>query len=194
MPKKFVFSVNDHQRFEGKLHTGRCSGTTKTGERCKRNCIIGFEYCYLHLEKEQQLRIKDSTIPQADKGLFAMNKNKDDDEIIFRAGDTITRYNGQVITQQQRRQRYGNKTAPYAVNVGNKVIDAALKRGVGSLANTRPSKNNATLSVYTRNNQPFASIKATKTIRNGDEIFNSYGGMQYKLNERGVYFATKNSR
>jgi hypothetical protein len=94
MPKKFVFSVNNAQQFEGKLYTGRCSGLTKGGSRCKRNCIIiGFEYCFLHLKKEQQLKIKDSTIPQADEGLFAIDKSEPANETIFRAGDTISKYN-----------------------------------------------------------------------------------------------------
>jgi hypothetical protein len=97
-----------------------------------------------------------------------------------------------VVTK--RRERHGNKTALYAVEVGSRVIDSALKRGVGSIANTSPNGNHATISVYTRNNQASATIKVAKSIRNSEEIFTSYGGSWYKLKDRTVSFVTKNTR
>ena len=41
-----------------KLHTGRCSAHTKAGTRCKRHCIIGYEYYYAHLEKKKNQKLK----------------------------------------------------------------------------------------------------------------------------------------
>ena len=191
MPKKIVFSVNNDVQFEGKLHTGRCSAHTKAGTRCKRHCIIGYEYCYTHLEKEKELKIKDSTIPQADKGLYAFNHTKPANEILFRRDQTITDYNGQHINEAQLNQRYGEYTAPYTVRINqNYYVDSALKRSVGSLANTS-NNNNARLSTNTVNKT--IKLKATKPIRNNQEIFVSYG-RAYQLNEPNVRFATKNTR
>jgi hypothetical protein len=192
MPKKFVFSVNNDVQFEGKLHTGRCSAHTKAGTRCKRHCIIGYEYCYTHLEKDKELKIKDSTIPQADKGLFAFNHTKPDNQVIFRKDQTIADYNGQLINEATRQQRYGQYTAPYAIRIGpNTISDGALRRTVGSLANTRPGHNNATISVNPQ--MRTAKIKATQPIRNNNEIFVSYG-RSYQLHQPNVRFATKNTR
>ena len=193
MPKKFIFKVNDETQFEGQLLTSRCSANTKTGTRCKRNCIIGYEMCYSHLASEQNLKIKDSTIPQAEKGLFAFDRRKGPNETIFKKDQTITKYNGETITQVEKQNRYGNKTAPYAVQVGRRIIDSALERGVGSLANTRPAHNNATFSVSTRNNIPSAKIKATKPIKNNQEIFLSYGPA-YALHDPSVSIQTKTTR
>lgn len=193
MPKKFIFNVDDEPQFEGQLLTSRCSANTKNGTRCKRNCIIGYEMCYSHLASEQNLKIKDSTIPQAEKGLFAFDRRKGPDETIFKKDQTITQYNGENISPAQKTARYGNKTAPYAVEVGRRVIDSALQRGVGSLANTKPAHNNATFSVSTRNNIPSAKIKATKPIKNNQEIFLSYG-RAYRLHDPSVSFVTKTTR
>ena len=70
MPKTFFFKINQQPYFEGQLLTSRCSARTKRGTRCKRNCIIGYEYCFSHLETEKELKIKDSTIsfPKQKKG------------------------------------------------------------------------------------------------------------------------------
>ena len=70
-------------------------------------------------------------------------------------------------------------------------VDSALKRGVASLANTRNNNNNARISANTANKT--ITLKATKPIRNNQEIFVSYG-RAYRLNEPNVRFATKNTR
>jgi len=68
--------------------------------------------------------------------------------------------------------RYADKTGPYVAKMSqNKYMDAAKIRGIRSLANTLPNHNNATLSVSHNS----VSLKATKNIKNGDEIFLSYG-------------------
>ncbi len=192
MPKKFIFKVNNVPQFEDTLYTGRCLAHTKKGTRCKRHCIIGYEYCYSHLESEMELKIKDSTIPQAQKGLFAFNKKKEPNDIIFRKDEEISQYNGENIHNATRNQRYGQYNAPYGLQITNdNFIDSALKRGVGSLANTRNNGNNARFSVNTRNRT--AKIIATKPIRNNTEIFVPYG-RSYRLNEPNVSFQTKNTR
>lgn len=192
MPKKFIFKINNEPQFEGKLYTGRCMAITRAGTRCKRHCIIGYEYCYTHLETEKDLKIKDSTIPQADKGLFAYNRRSGNNEILFGPNDPIIPYNGETINRNTLDDRYLEYTAPYAIDVSSgQYIDSALKRGVGSLANTNPSRRNARISVDKRNKT--ASLKAIKNIRNNQEIFVSYG-REYRLHEPNTSFTTKNTR
>lgn len=192
MPKKFIFNINNQPHFEGQLYTGRCRAHTKAGTRCKRNCIIGFEYCFTHLESEKELKIKDSTIPEANKGLFAYNHRKGNNEVLFRRGDTISQYNGENINTHTLDERYSDKTAPYAVEVSrDRYVDSALKRGVASLANVKPNHNNASFSINQVNKT--VKIKATKPIKNNQEIFLSYG-RQYRLHEPNTSFITKNTR
>eukprot|EP01031_Cornospumella_fuschlensis_P027632 gene27632-33370_t len=159
--------------FRCKINSTQCTGTTKQGARCK--CIIGFEYCPAHMASTLKLAIRDSTLAGAGKGrLFAFDRAAGPDDVVFRDGDRIAKYNGQLINAQELEERYGGYTAPYGVKVNaREAIDCACKRGVGALGNTRPTANNATLSVNTRDKT--ASVKASRTIRNGQEIFISYG-------------------
>eukprot|EP01031_Cornospumella_fuschlensis_P029597 gene29597-35730_t len=129
--------------------------------RCKIKCIIGFEYCPAHKASILKLAIRDS-------------KAAGPDGVVFRDGDRKTKYNGELVNAEELQERYDGYTAPYGVQVNaRETIDCACKRGVGALGNTRPASNNATLVVDTR--AKAASVKATRTIRNGQEVFISYG-------------------
>lgn len=165
----------DERILQKKMHTGKCQGITKTGQRCKRTSIIGFEYCNVHLESVKHLKIKESNIINAGKGLFAYDRNEADNAIIFKIGNTIIDYNGELIDNDEKYNRYENFTAPYAVEISNNVIvDSSIKRGIGSLSNNVPrTRANAKLSSNYRYRT--VNIKAIKNIRNGEEILINYG-------------------
>lgn len=75
-----------------------------------------------------------------------------------------------------------NRTAPYGVHMNaSKVMDCGCIRSVGSLANNNPGKNNAKLSVNNQYNT--VKLKATKNIKNNEEIYLAYGN-QYGKNEQ----------
>ena len=152
--------------------------------RCKRTSTTTLPYCPQHLIKNYNLQVKRTTLVDAHgdrfnfRGLFACDKTKGD-EIIFKKGDRIVSYIGDVIDAAELNDRYpGDETAPYGMQSNNKVrsIDAACRRGVGALANMcrtgQGCSNNATVSVSANH---YPHLKATKNIRNGDEIFLSYG-------------------
>ena len=183
----FTFSVNDQVRYRTRVHSVRCTEHTKTGAQCKRRCVIGSPYCSTHLSYIHHLKIMQSNIPNGGKGLFAIDPRTVDRDVIFEKGDRITEYHGELINLQTLNERYGEDlTAPYAVGISaDSYEDGARVRGIGSLANTSPGHNNATLSIY----RGRASLKATKNIRNGDEVYLSYG-RRYRLNEPDVQYAT----
>lgn len=182
----FTFKINNEISFRTELTSIR-TDITKKGLQCKRKCVIGSPYCATHLCYEHNLKIKTSQIPNSGKGLFAVDPtDSTHKETIFRKGETIVKYNGEVINLEELIERYGNKTAPYAIGLSkNRFEDGAKIRGCGALANTKPNFNNANISI----SRGRAVLKATKNIKNGDEIYVSYG-RQYKLNEDGVEYAT----
>lgn len=188
MPKKFRFFVNDTLQFSCNLASERCVGHNKNGAQCKRATLIGSNYCWTHLRSQFHLRIKDSTIPGAGKGLFADDPTQPAGAVVFRKDDTLIGYRGEVISKQELDERYGGDyTAPYALQVNrNTCIDAACVRGVASTADASPNNTNSRFSVHHNT----ASLKATKNIRNGEEIFVSYG-RAYRLHEEGVRHETK---
>lgn len=193
MPKEFVFKIDGHETFRKRLLTGRCQGHTKTGLRCKRKCIIGFEYCPVHLQSIKHLKIKDSNIPNAGKGLFAVDNTLGQNAIVFETDDPIAQYNGELINHAELDRRYGeDNTAPYAVGISNNVIiDAAAERSVASIANQNPGHTNAAFvnDVARRKSR----IKATRNIRNNREIYLAYGhGYRLPHLEPWVEYYTKN--
>jgi len=177
----FHFHTDDDidNDFNAKLRSMRCVAVKKDGVRCKRNTVIGQEYCYSHRESILNLRIQDSTIANAGKGLFAVGYP---DKIIFKKDARICKYNGEVIDEEELDDRYGEFTAPYGIKLYNDLYeDAGVFRGIGAMANHSGNqrKINAKLSVG-RDNR--AQLKAIKNIKGGQEIVVNYGN-RYNFNE-----------
>lgn len=188
MPYRFVFKVDGEEYFSANVESFQCVDHTKAGHRCTRTTVIGSPFCYTHLLYQHHLRIKPSTLPNSGKGLWAMT-GKPGNEILYRPGERICEYKGERLTGAQIEERYGDFTAPYGLNVHDDVhIDGALVRGVANLANSWAGHQNSTLN--TRGDRAF--LKATKNIRNNQEIFCSYGqGGGYQMDEEGVEYTTK---
>jgi len=128
----YVFNMGT---FEGRLKCNLCAHNfaNDNDRKCKAKVCIGVPYCWQHLRIRHHLRIKAS---EYGKGLFAEHpKREHDHEICFNKNDIICPYIGESLTRAQLNGRYGEETAPYAVNHINKYFDAALRRGAGSLAN-----------------------------------------------------------
>ena len=136
------------------------------------------------LLKLKHLRIKQSTIPGAGFGLFASDTSQPADAVTFRPRDLIIDYDGEDIDIYELRRRYEGDTGPYAVEKreGEEYQDGACERSVASNINRASGglRNNARLAKG-RNGR--IKVYATKNIRNGQEIFVSYGGCGYQMSE-----------
>jgi hypothetical protein len=189
----YYYSFYDHnfdRIFYARMYSDRCEFIKKNGERCKRRCCIGIEYCRSHVSLKLHLMIKQSNIPDAGLGLFAKKENANPNIIVFKKGQKICNYEGEILTDEEINERYRGLTAPYAVALNNhEFIDSALERGVASTANTLPNHNNASFAIDNRNKR--ASIRATRNIKQGEEILLSYG-RSYKLPHiEGVSYQTR---
>ena len=186
MPYIFTYYNPDNTiRFQHSLATEQCIGINKNHNRCRRLVTIGINKCFQHISN---LKIKPSMIDNAGKGLFAYNKTQPPNAILFKQNEKIVDYLGERIDNNELYSRYGDDgTAPYAFKIHNNLyIDPATRRGIGSLANKPDAHNpnpllrqpNAKFSIYHHN----ASLKATKNIRNNQEILTSYG-RNYRLQD-----------
>lgn len=195
---KFEYTRANGTKFECQMKTMQCmhmiaDSKARSGERrCKRRSTYTLPYCYQHLINDYHLRIGrtqlrtqhgQTTQRLSFLGLFACDKKADDDAIVFKKGQRIIPYLGELLTRTQLDARYpGNETGPYALDLHSRsgdVVDGACVRGVGGLVNMcRPSvnpgcgKNNARFTVSAGH---FPNIVATRNIRNGEEIYISYG-------------------
>ena len=95
----------------------------------------------------------------------------------FAKNETVAPYPGRVLNQHQVNEMYGrskNDLGQYAVQMSNNsFMDGACARGIAGYSNWKAGTNNSKLAV---NHQTKAvSIKASKVIPEGTEIFTAYG-------------------
>lgn len=182
MPYKFVFKANNNTLFTCNLQCVQCKEIKSNGRRCSLKTCIGTPYCWIHLLHNKHLRILNSQVAGAGKGLFAISKQAPDNAILFRTGDVVIEYDGETISHNQLDRRYGDYTAPYALAHGRTVEDAACKRGIGSISNHSNRKRDSNVRYSLSRTTGRFRLIATKPIRNGHEILSHYGN-EYRFDE-----------
>lgn len=201
----FNFKDNDtNKQFSCELKCKRCAAIVKNGRQCGRTVCIGLPYCWYHLQQKEDIKIKEG---RHGKGVFAWDKSNSnrrgahvDNKTVFRAGDKITEYTGEKISKRQVDERYGpgdTVTAPYGLQLPDgKIEDGACKRGSGTIFNhsryAREQKAKLSYSRKMEGNRYVYNgvIRATKPIKNGEEIFVNYGN-DYRFGENTTH-TTKN--
>ena len=108
MPLVFSFAGPGHPGFQCALQCQQCSAATAAGAQCRKRACVGVPECWVHLLRDHSLRVKASTIPGAGLGLFAVKRGAAADAILFRPGDKITDYAGEIVGQQTLDARYGD--------------------------------------------------------------------------------------
>ena len=137
--------------------------------------MIGFEYCAKHLKQICNLEINKSKMLNIGVGLFAkqnVNKNR----IVFKKGQMILKYNGELLNENEYQTRYKDIKAdgPYAIFLNNShTIDSACWRGTASLINHKRKKDGANAEFVKKSNGVF--VLAFKDVYEGEELFADYG-------------------
>lgn len=183
------FFSNDGGGFACKLKSARCCAKKKNGQPCSRSVVHGLLCCFQHNIAIFKLRtdVSGIVLPGGKRmyGLFVHDPTKPEGEIIFRKKDLITPYFGEVISDAKATERYGDSTAPYGWSMtGKTVVDAACMQGIGGKANRAPSGKSNNARFTSAHKQVFPMLVATKPIRNGAEVFLSYGSA-YQFTDSG---------
>ncbi|CAB3977401.1 SET domain-containing [Paramuricea clavata] len=178
MSRRQKFILNFLNKIYEKLRVIKKSQSIRKSQQCVANTLKDKQCrkrtahtpkCWIHLAKQDNLRVKPSRIIAAGKGLYAWKKT-------IPRGNTIGKYTGRRLTKKQLDQRYGNDvTAKYAVcNRRGQCIDSKYTTdGAPRFANDArqtPFQNNAKIK-----GQNIFHLKANKTIRPNQEILTSYG-------------------
>jgi len=138
------------------------------GRQCKKHVVYGY-YCYVHNKYRKGLRIKESMIPDAGRGLYA--------EKPYKQGQIVSQYRGQKLKKRDIDKKY-EEQGDFTVCNGNKphniCVDAAVTSSSnGRYANTTDARNNVQLK-YKNANKTFRLV-ATEPIPTSKEIFADYG-------------------
>lgn len=188
--------------FKCPLKSKHCEGLKKNGARCGRNTVRALPYCWQHYQKINKIVISKSNVPNGGFGLFACESTVNG-EPVFRKGDLICDYGGDILNGAQLSARYGSggQTAVYAFGDPDSAnfIDSACKRYIGAFANdSKGSKkrSNANIdSTFVKQNDrdrinkmryrplppgKVIGLVATRNIFNGDEIYVNYGADYWK--------------
>ena len=180
-------------QFEAPMKRRRCRGDTATGHRCRRVCSLSYPFCWQHTKSRQHLAVRESKALQAagvrgQKGLYAHQPGKDP---VFRRGESIVRYYGERMHDDDLALRYqyegaphGVVMSPYAMELDDEwSVDAALLRGVAAYANSPVGtglRANARLEVDDMRWPPRALLVASRHIYHGQEILTQYGRHYFK--------------
>lgn len=181
MPYRFDFQ-GPEASFQCDLTCEQCSAQSASGARCKRVVCIGLPYCWQHTRSICHVTIRDGV---HGKGLFAWTPGAGHARV-FEPGDPIVVYGGDYLVTAQIDQRYGPRTtAPYALQITqNHIVDAACKRGIGSVANAPRGTNKKTNAEYAINHTTGTMIlKATRPIYGGQEILVGYGAAYWNAHK-----------
>ena len=162
----------------------RCSYIKPDGIQCRNHTLKG-NFCWLHAKQQYHLHIKKSEIHGL--GLFAEKAKKKEPDTVFKKGQTVAPYTGNVLKMSENDlDKLIDKglNDKYIVTAGkNHFIDGINPNSsYARFANdSRGTKfvNNTKLSVNIKEHT--ASLKATTNIKNGKEIFVGYG-RKYWLN------------
>lgn len=177
----FARPTDARPSFTCTLSSQRCTRRSRGGGRCKQRVILGQPVCWVHLLRDFKLRVAPSRIPNAGLGLFASATAavrhppvRRAEHRIFRAGDPVVEYTGEVLTPAQFDVRYPHRNGPYVLGeVGSSMVDAACRRGVGSLANSHRNQDRCNAAFALIGGRPW--IRATRAIYDGQEILVDYG-------------------
>ena len=157
----------------------KCIAINKNGSRCKNSTCRQYPYCWIHLKSQKGTQVKDSTIPDAGKGLFATQK--------FKPNELITYYSAKNVLENPQPQDLLEKR--YVLQVGqNKYLDSEPKqnfvgryinsiKNTGKRSNVRFSRQPRVRQYKDRNVVP---IFTTKHVKAGDEFLLNYG-LDYRI-------------
>ena len=70
----FHFHSDDNKHIDRKLVTRRCEHVKENNQQCKNKITIGQKLCHIHRLNELHLKVKQSNIPNAGKGLFCVDR------------------------------------------------------------------------------------------------------------------------
>ena len=150
----------------------RCSATKPNGSRCKNRTCKMYPYCWIHLKSINKLQVKDSTIPNAGKGLFYVGKDT------FPSKKLITHYSAKQVSSQP------NKNSNYDLQISrNKFLDSSdpsnyVGRYINDKRNTNRQANVRFTSgrrIYDKMNRKVIPVISKSAIHPNTELLINYG-------------------
>lgn len=152
---------------EVRLASQRCTADTRDGRHCGARTRFG-EYCWRHLALLGGVRIKNSTIAEAGKGLYAARD--------FRKGEVVARYTGDIMPDGDAVDD-GHHSRYLLSLTRDTVLDAArTNTAPGRMVNDpHGSGKRANVRFCCDQRKRTVTMRAMHSIIKGSELLVSYG-------------------
>ena len=166
------YKINSMSSSSSTTICSQCSAITSKGGRCKNNTCATYPYCWIHLKSIDKLRVKQSTIARAGKGLFYVGKKT------FPVNKKIVDYSSKGVSKTP------NKNSKYVLKVGERrYMDSKdtdnfvgryinASRGTGRPPNVRFTKGRK---IYDKNDRKVVPIYTKQKIKPNTELLLNYG-------------------
>ena len=129
-----------------------------------------FPYCWVHLKSIDGLVVKDSTVPDAGRGLFATRR--------FKRGKRVTKYSGRVVRKGTRGDYVLNINQTQSLDAGglNNLPGRFINdpKGTRRRANVRFSRSSR-INTDNATGKRYVPIIALRTIQPGHEVLVNCG-------------------
>ena len=161
--------------------TQRCASNNASGAQCGQRTAVG-HLCWNHLQRDFGVRVRQSVIPNANRGLFAAWPNG------LPAGHRLPYTGDEIILEDQ--------TGPYILEVKNGVGFDAARRNChvsrwindpkGAVDDTgRARKANCEFVVHTprggAGGRRVAAVRTLRPIEKGEELLVAYGDQYWRF-------------
>ena len=158
-------------------HTVRCGTRTRNGKgrQCKNRTTIYPDHCYLHTQKNIGLKIAKSDIPGAGNGLYTLKELK--------RGDLIGEYKG--VKRQEPVESGYDLEMKKNTHIDASSTQSCIARYINdcrreNIDKGHCGKQGSNCAFRLDNKRKRVTVRATRKIRPGDELYVSYGTSYWK--------------
>ncbi|MCS6999415.1 MAG: SET domain-containing protein-lysine N-methyltransferase [Bacteroidota bacterium] len=149
--------------------TKQCAYVGADGQRCRRLTTLTHPYCYHHTRIVHGVEVRESTIPGAGKGLFAVRRLPKDTFLFY--------YDGDRLSVQEYTERYAELgVGPYAIELNATTVIDARRTDAGVarfICSYHGSGRKPNVQYYTTGT--CVEVWTIRTIEPGEELLADYG-------------------
>ena len=107
----------------------------------------------------------------------------------FRSGEAVVAYHGEIITEEEKKQRESAGVGDHIMQIGSTLVDGVHSEGGGQFLNSALPKGKCVNNVQ-QSGAPYGTLRTRRPVMAGQELLLEYGKEYWKSVERQVLLET----
>ena len=107
----------------------------------------------------------------------------------FRSGEAVVAYHGEIITEEEKKQRESAGVGDHIMQIGSTLVDGVHSEGGGQFLNSALPKGKCVNNVQ-QSGAPYGTLRTRRPVMAGQELLLEYGKEYWKSAERQVLLET----